>query len=192
MLMNIIKQVNWIDIFILILVIRVCYVAAKSGFVLELFKLLGTVITLYLSMHYYLFVSSLLVKYIPAQEVYIKLINCANFVNLVIIGFFAFKLGRVLFNRLLKVEAVSTLNKWGSLFLGIARSILLASIIMYMLVISNSSYLNKSVKTSYMARRIFVVAPDTYIWLWETIASKFSTTEKYNSAVASIKEDFLK
>lgn len=192
MLMNVIKEVKWVDIFVLLLVFRVCYVAVKSGFSLELFKLLSTVITLYLAMHYYLFVSNLLAKYIPAQNLYISLINCAIFVNLVIIGFFAFKLVRALFNRLLKVEAVSTLNKWGSLFLGVTRSVLLASIIMFMLVISDISYLNKSVKTSYAGKRIFVVAPDTYIWLWDNIASKFSTTEKYNSAVVSIKEGFLK
>ena len=51
------KQINWVDIFAVILLIRVCYISIKTGFLTEIFKLLGTVCAILLACHYYVRVS---------------------------------------------------------------------------------------------------------------------------------------
>ena len=53
MIVEIIKQFNWVDIFVIILSVRVLYIAVKNGLPVELFKLLGTIAAIYLSLHYY-------------------------------------------------------------------------------------------------------------------------------------------
>ncbi len=90
------------------------------------------------------------------------------------------------------MEAVSGLNKWGSLALGLARGIFLASLIMFMMFISSIGYFRDSVKASYSGRRLFMVAPDTYSGLWNGVASKFVPSEKFNATVTSVKEEFIK
>ena len=90
------------------------------------------------------------------------------------------------------MEAVSALNKWGSLLLGIARAALSASLIMFILATSGVEYFRNSVKESYLGQRLFSIAPDTYSWIWNSVVSKFSVSEKYNAVIPSIKEDFSK
>lgn len=53
MFSSIIKAINWVDVCLLILLLRICYIALKNGFVHEVFKLLATVAALYISLHYY-------------------------------------------------------------------------------------------------------------------------------------------
>jgi hypothetical protein len=63
---------------------------------------------------------------------------------------------------------------------------------MFMLTISSIGYLKGSVQSSYLGKRIFLIAPDTYSWLWNSIVSKFSSSEKYNEGVTTTSEEFLK
>ena len=52
MLLDIIRQFNWFDVAIIILFIRICYIAFRSEFPVELFKLAGIICAIYISMHY--------------------------------------------------------------------------------------------------------------------------------------------
>ncbi len=185
------KQFNWVDIFVLILVFRVCYIALKTGFSAELFKFLGILVALYLAMHYYPAISGGILKHIPAQNLFARFVNVLVFISLAILGYLVFAVLRNLSNLLFKTEAVSLLNKWGGLFLGMARAVLLTGLIIFIFAMSGINYLTQSVKSSYTAKRIISVAPNTYIWIWENITSKFFTAEKCNQEIISFKEGFL-
>jgi len=192
MLLNILKQINWVDIFVVILTLRICFIAVKGGFPVELFKFLGTLTAAYVSLHYYTALADYTKEWLSlGKRVPLELLEFLIFTALALSGYAFFILLRSIFYRFLKMEAVSALNKWGSLLLGIARAALLASLIMFMLVISSVGYLEKSVKESYSGQRLISVAPDTYAWIWKSVISKFSASEKYNAVVASIKEDLL-
>jgi membrane protein required for colicin V production len=193
MLLDILKQINWVDIFLLILTLRVCFVAVKSGFLVELFKLAGTVAAVYLSLHYYISLAGYAVKWLSLEKVIpLDFLEFLIFLVLAIGGYFIFILLRSVFSRFLKMEAISALNKWGGLLLGIARAVLLSSLMILVLVLSNVKYFKKSVQESYLGQHLSVVAPDTYTWLWNSVVSKFSATEKYNGVIPSIKEEFSK
>jgi uncharacterized membrane protein required for colicin V production len=192
MLLNILKQVNWIDIFVVILTLRVCFIAVKSGFPVELFKFFGTLTAVYISLHYYIVLADYSKEWLSlGNRMPLELLEFLIFAVLALSGYSLFILLRGIFYRFLKMEAVSALNKWGSLFLGIARAVLLASLIIFMLAISSVGYLKESVKESYSGRRLFSLGPDTYAWIWKSVISKFNASEKYNAVVASIKEDIL-
>ncbi|MDD2679238.1 MAG: CvpA family protein [Candidatus Omnitrophica bacterium] len=190
MLLNILKQINWVDIFVLILTLRVCSIAVKNGFPVELFKLAGTLTAVYLALHYYLDLAEYLKGWLSfGGKMPLKFLEFLIFFALAAGAYYLFILLRNIFSRFLKMEAVSALNKWGSLLLGIARAALLASLIMFMLVISSIGYFGKSVKESYSGQYLFSLAPDTYAWIWNSVISKFSVAEKYNAVIPSIKEE---
>ena len=192
MLLNILNQINWVDIFILILGVRICYVAVKNGFPAELFKLIGTVAAIYLSLHYYVSLSGSIKGWLSLGERLPEdFLQFIVFLGLAVAGYYAFMVLRSIFYRFLKTEAVSALNKWGSLILGIVRTLLLASLIMFTFVISSVSYFDNSVKASYTGKRLFMVAPQTYSWLWNNFVSKFAAGEKYNETVTLTSEEFL-
>ncbi len=193
MLLNTLKQFNWLDIFILIVIFRICYIAIKGGFTTEFFKFLGTITAIYLSMHYCVLIVNLLMGWLPIDsKVSLKFIDSIVFVSLALLGYFLFVLLHNAFNNFVKIETVSALNKWGGLILGGFRSVLLASLISFTLVVSGIPYFKSSVKHSYLGQRLIFVAPNTYIWLWTSVFSKFIPSEKEGNIVVNINKELVK
>ncbi len=187
---DIIKQFNWVDIFVVIVVFRICYISLKNGLAKEFFKLLGTLTAIYISLHYYIVICDFIRKSLPTEKVPLEFLDFLVFTVLAILGYLVFVLLRSIFHRFIKMEAVPKLNKWGGLVLGILRSFLLAGLIIFMLAISSIGYFKKSTENSYFGKRFFNIAPNTYSWLWNTITSKFMTAEKFNNKVTEFQQGF--
>lgn len=190
MLLNTLKQFNWLDIFVLIMIFRICYIAVKSGFTTELFKFLGTITAIYLGMHYAVLISDYIRKQMPVTDkVSLQFIDCVVFLLLVILGYLLFVLVRNVSKNFIKIEAVSALNKWGGLILGGFRSILLVSLISFTLAIPGIPYFKNSVQHSYLGSRLVFVSSDVYLWVWSSIFSKFIPNEKEGEIVINIKKE---
>lgn len=183
MLLSTLKQFNWIDIFAIILFIRIGYIALKNGFFVELLKLLGTILALYLSLHYYIIFSDYIISRIGTKSVDTEFVRIIAFIALAILGYLIFMLLRAVFSRFIQMEAVPTLHKWGGFILGILRGVVLLSLLIFIFVISPFSYLTHSVKNAYYGKFLFKIAPTAYSNLWNGIASKFMTQEKFNESV---------
>ena len=175
-------QLNWVDIIVVILIIRVGYISIKSGFPVEIFKLLGTICAIYLSLHYYISLGNLLRGYFTSMipENYF---NFICFIALTLLGYFLFFLFRTALYHFVDVKAVPALSKWGGLVTGFLRDILLIGLIIFAFSISSVTYLANSANKSYIASRFSQVAPSTYSWIWNNITSKFIPSEKFNNAV---------
>lgn len=186
MLLNILRQFNWIDIVVLILLFRMTYIAIKNGLPIELFKLLGIISAIYLSMHYYILCSAYLKERAVIKNIPLEFLTFLSFIVLAILGYLIFIILRKVFYRFINVEPVQRLNKWGGFIVGIARGILVISLLMFISVISNINYLNNSVKNAYLGRRIFKVAPAIYSALWNNLACKFRTTETFNKTILEV------
>jgi len=187
MILNILKQFNWVDVLVVIIVIRILYIATVKGFVIEIFKLLGVLLAVYLSLHYYTHFSDLLRKRVPLEDkLPLEFLDFICFALLAITGYLASVALRIGFYRLIKMDAAAGLQKWGGLFLGILRAWLFCGIIIFMLVISSISYLKKSVNSSYMGKMFFSVPVQTYTLLWEGLISKFTKNEGFNKTVLEV------
>jgi uncharacterized membrane protein required for colicin V production len=187
MILNVLKEFNWVDIFVLIILFRICYVSLKNGFLLELFKLLGTVAAIYCSMHYYTWVSDLIRALLKlGKDGQLVFFDFISFVVLAILGYALFWILRELITRLFKAEAVPTLAKWGGLVVGVARAFLFLSLLLFAMYISPLGYMHDSVSASYGGKRIIQAAPNMYVGLWETLFSKFMTGEKLNETVRQV------
>lgn len=191
-LLNILRQFNWVDIFFVIILLRTCYVAAKHGFIVELFRLLGTILAIYLSLHYYINFSDYIIEQTPAKNLPVEYPAFFSFVVLAVIGYLFFVFLGKAFSRFFHTEAASTLNRWGSLILGIARSFLFASLIMFIFVVAPVGYFRKSVDSSYSGKYLLKVAPEAYRWLWDSVMSKFRVQEKFNESAIKIQADLAK
>jgi len=192
MLLQIIRQFNWVDIFIIILLIRICYIAIKNGFIAELFKISGTILAIYLSFHYYTYLSDIVRQRFISQKLSLDFLDFLCFTFLAVLGYLVLVLLRQVFSYLIKMEALPQLNRWGGLALGVIRGFLLSSLIIFILLISSITYLKNSVIDSYSGRRLFKIAPATYSKVWFGFASKFMPQEKYNSTIQEVQQGLKK
>lgn len=188
-MLGVIKQANWVDLFIIILVFRICYISVRSGLPNEIFKLFGTAVAIYLSLHYYSALSDFLweqpaLKFIPKH-----LLGLVIFLILATFGYLVFIFLREFFNRLIKIEPSPQLARWGSLGLGIVRGILLTSLILFILVISGLDYFRNSVIDSSLGGRLIHAAPATYNGIFKTVMSKFMTGEEFNKSILQVQEN---
>ncbi|MDD5059591.1 MAG: CvpA family protein [Candidatus Omnitrophica bacterium] len=190
MIMEIIQQTNFLDIVIIILVIRICYIAAKGGLAVEIFKLLGALFATYISMHFYTGLADNIKKGFFPKGMPIEFADFLVFIVLALLVYLCFVAIRSALYRFIKLEAVPEINKFGGIVLGLLRSFLAVGLLVYILSISTIDYLTTSAKHSYLGSRAFMVAPNTYGWLWNSIFSKFSPKENYNSTVTEVIERF--
>lgn len=182
-LLETLKQFNWVDILFVIILLRTCYVAVKNGFPAEFFRFLGIILAIYLSFHYYINFSDYINSFTGKKNVSPEYLTFVTFLVLVVVGYLIFALLGRFISSFIHLEAVPVLNRWGSFLLGIARSFLVVSLIIFIFVIAPGSYFKTSVVNSYSGRRLFRIAPATYIWVWDSIMSKFMTHEKFNGSI---------
>ncbi|MFA4984126.1 MAG: CvpA family protein [Candidatus Omnitrophota bacterium] len=183
--MDIFKQINWVDIFFLILLLRICYVSLKNGMPIEFFKLLGTIAATYLSLHYYVALASFLSnRFLKGAS--LQTLSFLSFLVLAIAGYAAFFLLRQVFFKLIKVEPLPGLNKWAGVIFGLLRGLLFLSLVLLVFAVSPLGYLKKSAADSYSGKPIFKIAPRVYEVIWNGIFCKFATSEKFNSAVGNL------
>lgn len=192
MLLNIIKQFNWVDIFIVILLIRIFYISIRSGLAIEIFKVAGTVLAIFLSLHHYTNLADIIKLRLTSEKVPIEFLDFLCFVFLAFLGYLIVALLCKVFSRFIKIEAVPALNKWGGLTLGVVRGFLLSSIVIYVLSISGISYFKNSVIDSYFGKRLFKIAPVTYGKIWSGFVSKFVPKEKFNPSIQEVEKAFKK
>jgi len=192
MILDIIRQWNWVDVLVIIILLRVCYTAMKTGLTVELFKLLGVILAIYLSAHYYTTLSDFAEERMNIKFIPLEFLDFLCFVILAIIGYLVFFGLREAIHRSIKMQTHPSLNRWAGLALGIGRSILLSGLVIFILVISTISYLKDSVGSSYFGKRMFKIAPATYSGLWNGFMSKFMTQEKINNTILEVQAGFSK
>lgn len=189
MLLEIFKQFNWVDILVVIILFRISYIAVKNGLPGELFKFLGVLSAIYLSLHYYTVLSDFFRNSLGVKSLPLEFLDFLSFIVLAILGYLVFVSLRSVCCRFIKMEATPKLNKGGGFILGIGRGFLVVGLIIFMLVISTIGYLKNSVNDSYLGKRLFKVAPATYSALWNNLMSKFMAKEKFNKTILEVSKD---
>jgi uncharacterized membrane protein required for colicin V production len=192
MLVKILARVNWVDVLAIILLFRVCYIAFKNGLAQECFKLIGTIIAIYLGMHYYSWLADFIRDGLGLSGVSIQALDFYSFLGLAIAGYAVFVVLRELFCRLVKMEAVPVLNKGGGVAVGFFRGILFSSLVIFMLLVSGIQYVQNSILESYSGRHLFNLSYSVYRGLWMGVVSKFSPQDEFNKNIYIIQDHFNK
>lgn len=193
MLSDILKQFNWLDYTVIFVLLRILYVSAKNGFVVELFKLAGIVIAMYAAMHYYTLLGDYVNVKFSLENVFpLEFLDFLVFVGLVFVCYALFALLRGIVCNFIKLEAVPALSKWGGAVLGVLRGVVTVGVAVFMLFISTIPYFNGSVKQSYCGEKIFNITVAAYTGIWEGLMSKLMTKEKFNQTISETQEGFNK
>jgi uncharacterized membrane protein required for colicin V production len=180
---EILSQFNWIDIFVVILTLRILYIAFRTGVKFEIFKLLGTFTGLYISLHYYTSLSDLFNSRILNSQTRSSFFDIVSFALLAFAGYGLFFLLRMLIGKITQSEVNPHLDKWGGFICGTCRAVLTVSLSLCFFMAGNGEYFKKSVHSSFSGTYVTRVAADTYTCVWNGFASKLRKEEKLNPAV---------
>jgi uncharacterized membrane protein required for colicin V production len=181
MLLEIIQKLNWIDLVIVIVMLRALYIGLKRGCVNEILQLLAIVAAILIVFHYYPFCSRFLENRIFFKAEIAK--SLTFFVLWVVVALVStFVRGGVYL--LFKIEAKSFFDKIGGLAIAIVRGALIASLILSLFMTTGSEYLSRNIKSSFLSPRVAPLAPDVYKFVFKEFVSKYFPNEKMN-------QDFL-
>lgn len=178
---------NWVDIVIICMVLTTVYKGSRKGFIIEVFKLLGLLAAIYVSLHYFSIASDRLLGILPGLGVIFTDFTC--FLSLSLAGYLAITAIRSIFCRLIKMEAVSGLDKWGGFALGFLRGILLTSMLIILFHLSTITYLKASARKSYLGSRLSLINVQIYEGIFNGLVSRFATTETINKNINEIFEE---
>lgn len=183
--MEIIRRINWVDVLVVILMIRISYVAFQEGLSHEILPLIGSIIIIIIDLHYYekigLFISQNLVI-LP-----IELANFLSFLILAVIIGLAFKLLAGIFNKVIKVAWHPLIEIFGGVIFGVIRASIVASLILMIIALLPLPYLQRSVRDRSVTGMFFLkIGPSIY----EKV-SKFLPTIKVGGYPVN-KEEIIK
>lgn len=178
---------NWVDIVIIGMVLTTVYKGSRKGFIIEVFKVLGVLAAIYVSLHYFSRASDRLLGLLPGLGVIFTDFFC--FLVLSIAGYLAITAIRSAFCRLIKMEAISGLDKWGGFALGFLRGILLASMLIIVFHLSTVIYLKASARKSYLGSRLSTIDTRIYEGIFNGLVSRFSSQETLNKDINEIFEE---
>ncbi len=170
MIKEIISKLNWVDICIIVLFIRLIYIGAKTGFPTEFFKFIGLVFGSIIAFHYYANIAAWVNIKVNLPKMPVEFVS---YLVVLIVSLVLFVLIRNLILRLIHIEAVSTVNRWGGFLLSVLRAGFLCSAIIIGMLITNNGYLKKSIETSFFSKKVVMLGPNVYRLTWNMIFSKF-------------------
>lgn len=159
--MEIISKINWVDVLVAIIMIRMSYVAFREGLSHEIFPFIGSVVIVMVSLHYYMKIGSFIsqnVGSIPAE-----ISNFFSFLVLVVVVGFAVKLLGRLLEKIVKVGWHPIIEKFGGLVVGIMRAYIITGVVLMMLALMPLSYLQWSIRDkSFTGKYVLMAGPEIY------------------------------
>ena len=142
--MGILSKINWVDILIVILILRTSYVSLKDGLSHEIFPLVGSICMVVLSLHYYTKIAAFL--YSLGFALPMNLLDLSGFIlSAVAIGIL-FRFIKAVLDKIIKVSWHPLIEKFGGLLAGVIRGSVLTSTILIIIVLIPVPYLQWSVR----------------------------------------------
>ena len=159
--MELITKINWVDVLVAILMLRISYVAFRDGLSHEIFSVLGSILIMVLAMHYYAVLGSFMSR--NMMNMPIELANFLSFLMLVMALGFLVRLLRVLLDKIVKVQWHPIMEKFGGLAVGIIKAYVITCIVLTTLSLMPLSYLVWSIKDrSLTGKYILKAGPEIY------------------------------
>jgi len=174
--MGLIAKINWVDIFVAIIVLRISYVAFKDGLSHEIFPFCATLFIIVCALRYYGKGGSFIAGNIP--RIPVALANFLSFTVLVIILGIVSKLVKIILEKAVKVEWHPLLERIGGLTVGLMRASVTVSLILAFLALMPLPYLQRSIRERSLTGMYFLrIGPAVYVKL-----ARFMPTIKITGA----------
>ena len=159
--MELITKINWVDVLVAILILRISYVAFRDGLSHEIFPFIGSILIMVLAMQYYTVLGSSISR--NMMNMPIELANFLSFLILVIALGFLVRLLRVALDKIVKVQWHPIMEKFGGLAVGIVKAYVVTGIVLMTISLMPLSYLQWSIKDkSLTGKYILRAGPQIY------------------------------
>lgn len=142
--MEIISKINWVDVLVVILMVRMSYVSLSEGLSHVIFPFIGSIAIMVFGLHYYERLGSALSRGMAGTPV--ELTNFISFLGIVIVIWLLVRLLKGLLDKVVKVQWHPLVEKFGGLALGIARAYIITSIVLTILVLIPVPYMAHSIR----------------------------------------------
>lgn len=159
--MDILHRINWVDIFIVIVMLRASYLAFQHGLSHEIFPLFGACLMVSVALRYYTTLSGLFARYVLNLPP--SILDLAGFIAILVgAGFFCKVVGGLLEN-IIKVTWHPFVERFGGLLIGVIKASVVTSMCIIVLMLVPLSYLQQSVRDrSLMGARFMRIGPNIY------------------------------
>jgi len=176
--MELITKINWVDVLVAILMLRISYVALRDGLSHEIFPFIGCVLIMVVARHYYTGFGGFMSR--NMMNMPIGLANFLSFLVLVVVLGLMVRLLKILLEKIVKVQWHPALEKFGGLAIGIMKAYVITSIVLTTLSLMPLSYLQWSIKEkSLTGKYILMAGPEIYDRVGNLLPeSKFGETNK--------------
>ncbi len=159
--MEILTKINWVDVLVVIIIIRTTYVSLQDGLSHEILPLVGSVCMLVFSLHYYNKIA--LFFYDNGFALPMPLLNLLGFIVTAVGIGLVFRFLKVIIDKIIKVSWHPFIERFGGLLAGIIRSCILTSLILIMLALVPLSYLQWSIRDRSLTGMYFLrIGPAIY------------------------------
>jgi uncharacterized membrane protein required for colicin V production len=152
-------RLNWVDLLVLIVMLRTVYGAFKEGLSHEIFPLFASIASLLLALFYYEKIAAA-AKNIPLPA---SVLNFVAFFIIVFLCKIVFKILKGILDALIKVTWHPLIERLGGLLAGLVRGAVVTSTILIVLTLLPLSYLQWSIRDKSMSGMYFLrIGPVIY------------------------------
>lgn len=160
--MDVITRLNWIDVIVVIILMRTSYVAFREGLSCEIFPLIGAVSTLVLALRFYNTLALAISRNFFQANIVVA--GFFSFLALVLIIGLIFRFLRGFVDVILKVSWHPMVEKFGGLVVGVARASVLASTALIILALLPLPYVQWSIRDKSVTGMYFLrIGPEIYM-----------------------------
>ena len=155
--MHILSGINWVDVLVVILMVRMSYGSFLDGLSHQIFPFFASIAILAISLHYYTRLGQLMGGIQP------EVANALSYIALVVVLGFIVKFVKIILDKIVQVQWHPVIEKFGGLLVGIAKAYVMTAIVLTMLSLMPLSYLQWSVRERSLTGKYFLAAgPEAY------------------------------
>jgi uncharacterized membrane protein required for colicin V production len=178
--MELLKSLDWVDILVAVLAVKMLFTSFKTGFVTEFMKTLGLFIALVVAFHYYSKVALMLGGSVALTLPILQVIVFAG-IWLVIVT--AMKYIREGLFLVFTVQTISLVDRWGAAVVSVGRFFLTAGMLLFIFLLTDDPYMERMTRSSLSQAYVLPAATEAYKRTFEAIVVKFYPGKKMNPAV---------
>jgi len=175
--MQILSKINWVDVVVVSLMLRIIYVACKDGLSHEIFPFFGSLALMIFSLHYYKrlgsFISHDLGK-IPAE-----ISNFMAFLIIVVVFGLIVKFIRIILDKVVQVQWHPVIEQFGGLIVGMAKAYIMTAMVLIVFALLPFSYFQWSIRDkSFTGQYVLRAGPEIYSRVLNLLPSSMETGRK--------------
>lgn len=159
--MEIISKLNWIDILVIIIFLRTSYVSFHDGLSHQVLPLIGSAVSVVVSLYYYSKIALLMGGHLPAFG--LRAMELVAFLAIVFIVGLVFRVIKFVLDKIIKVSWHPAIEKLGGLLTGLVKATVVVSIVLIAISLVPASYMQRSIKDRSLTGMWFLaVGPSIY------------------------------